>query len=203
MIDWATIKPSISSQIATITGLAPAPNGPVRFVDEPGGQLAGISPLVWLRIDNIVTVGVDREVRTDNGTGQQTVTVVGDREFTLKVRVESFTPDIADPKHAANVGEAIKTRLKRSTSAQARAGIWGVREVLATKKLEYVEANRPITAYLVDVLCCTVDNDVDATTGVGDWIGEVQGSGTVKQQDGTTIDAPTFDATYLRPPTPR
>lgn len=196
-VDWATIKSAVASQIATLTGLDPRL---VRWVDEPSGTLAGSLPVVWLRVSSLVPVGMDYETRTDNGTGEQTVTVVGQRDFTLSIRIESFTPDIADDRHAINIGEALRVRLKRSTSIQDRSGIFAVREILMSKWISYIESNRPISAYMMDVLCGAVSTDVDDTTGAGDWIGEVQGTGTIKEQDGSTISSPTFDATYTHPP---
>lgn len=197
MIDWATIKPAIASQISTLTGLA---TNRVRWIDEPSGTLAGALPVIWLRVSSVVNVGIDRELRADNGTGEQTVTVIGQREFTLSIRIESYTPDITDANCSLNLANAIKTRMKRSTSVFARAGEYAIRQHLSTKWLSYIESNRPVSCHIVDLLCITADYDVDTTTGAGDWIGEVQGSGTIKNQDGTTIDTPAFDANYTTPP---
>lgn len=197
MIDWASVKSTIATQIATLTALDPSR---VCWVDEPSGTLAGKLPVIWLRVSSIVNVGIDREERTDNGTNDQTVTVIGQREFTLSVRIESFTPDIADPMCSANIANAIKTRMKRSTSIQSRAGQFAVRSWLGTKWLSYVENRRPISCHVVDLLCITADYDVDNTIGAGGWIGEVQGAGTIKNNDGSTIDAPAFDATDAHPP---
>lgn len=197
MIDWATIKPAIASQIATLTTLA---SSRVRWVDEPGGTLAGTLPMIWLRVSSVVNVGIDRELRVDNGTGEQTVTVIGQREFTLSIRVESNTPDITDAMCSLNLANAIKTRMKRSTSVLARAGQFGVRQHLGTKWFNYIENRRPISCHVVDLLCITADYDVDATTGAGDWIGEVQGTGTIKNDTGSTVDTPAFDANYTTPP---
>lgn len=196
-IDFATIKATVTSQIATLTALDPSR---VRWVDEPSGIMAGALPVVWLRISSLVPVGMDYETRTDNGANDQTVTVVGQRDFTLSIRIESFTPDIADDRHSMNIGEALRTRLKRSTAIQARSGVFAVREILLSKWIGYVESNRPISAYVLDVLCGTVNVDTDNTIGAGDWIGEVQGSGAVKEQDGSTISSPSFDVTSANPP---
>lgn len=197
MIDWASIKSTISTQIATLTALDPSR---VRWVDEPSGALAGVLPVVWLRVPSLVPVGMEYETRTDNGTNDQTVTVVGQRDFTLSIRIESFTPDIADDRHSMNIGEALRTRLKRSTAIQARSGIFAVRQVLMAKWLGYVEARRPVSTYVLDILCGTVNVDADNTIGAGGWIGEVQGSGTIKEQDGSTIASPVIDATTAHPP---
>lgn len=196
-IDWTTIKSTISSQVATLTGLDPRN---VRWNDEPSGTLAGALPIIWLRVSSLVQAGVDYETRSDNGTGEQTITVVGQRDFTLSIRIESFTPDIADDRHAMNIGEALRVRLKRSTSVQARSGIFAVRQILMSKWLGYVESERPLSTYVLDILCGTVDVDIDDTTGAGDWISEVQGMGTVKNDTNTTIDSPSIDATYTHPP---
>ena len=99
-----------------------------------------------------------------------------------------------------NLGEALRIRLKRSTSIQARSGIFAVREVLMSKWLGYIEANRPISAYVLDILCGAVNVDVDDTAGAGGWIGEVQTTGTVKEQDGSTIANVSTDSTYTHPP---
>jgi hypothetical protein len=184
MIDWPSVKSTISSQVSTLTGLAPSL---VRWVDEPSGILDGALPVIWLRISSIVNVGIDREERTNEGTDDQIVTVIGQREFTLSIRCESFTPDIADAKHAANIVGALKTRMKRSAAVQARAGEFAVRSWLGSKWFSYIESNRPINVYTLDILCATVDVDIDDTIGSGDWIGEVKGTGTIKENDGSTI----------------
>lgn len=176
-IDWSTLKTSISSQIATLTGLDPRL---VKWVDEPSGNLAGASPIVWLRVSSMVPIGIDYETRSDNGAGEQTVSVVGHRDFTLSIRIESFALDISSAAHSVNIGEALRIRLKRSTSIAARSGIFAVREVLMTKWINYVEANRPIVVYLMDLLCGAVDVDTDDTAGTGDWIGEADVTGTIK-----------------------
>lgn len=176
-IDWSTLKPAIAGQIATLTGLDPRL---VKWVDEPSGNLAGASPIVWLRVSSMVPVGVEYETRTDNGTGDQTVSVVGHRDFTLSIRIESFALDLANDNHSANVGEALRIRLKRSTSIAARSGIFAIREVLMTKWISYIESQRTITAYLMDLLCAAVDVDIDDTDGAGDWIGEADITGTIK-----------------------
>lgn len=196
-IDWPTIKNTISAQIATLTALDPSR---IRWVDEPSGILAGALPVIWLRVSSLVPVGMEYETRTDNGTNDQTVTVIGQRDFTLSIRIESFTPDIADDRHSMNIGEALRTRLKRSTSIQARSGIFAVRNVLMSKWLGYIESNRPVSAYVLDVLCGTVNVDTDNTIGAGGWIGEVQGTGTIKEQDGSTIATPSIDATNAKQP---
>lgn len=190
-IDWATIKSTIVSQVATLTGLAASR---IRWVDEPSGTLAGALPVIWLRVSSVVSNGIEWETRVDNPPSNQTVTVSGLREFTLSIRCDSFSFDVADANYSGNIIEALKVRLRRSTSIMARAGVFGIRALLATNWISYIESNRPISSHTLDILCLTVDNDVDATSAAGNWIGEVTGSGPVKQQDGTTIDTPSFDA---------
>jgi hypothetical protein len=178
VIDWATVKPAITSQMATLTGLDPSR---VRWVDEPSGTLAGALPVVWMRVSSIVGTGIEYEQREDDpGGGEQTVSVIGHRNFTLSVRIESFTPDIADQRSALNIGLALRTRLKRSTAIQARAGIFAVREVLMSKWISYVEDGRPLSTYLLDLLCAATDVDTDTTTGAGDWVGEAVIDGAIK-----------------------
>lgn len=170
MIEWSQIKPLITSQIVTLSDL-PANN--VRWVDEPSGPLGGVSPVVYLRIASIVDVGDDEERFDENGDDDQTVIVCGQREFTLSVRCESFTPDIADSRSAAAVIEKIKTRWFRTSSFQERAGVFGVLDCLGVKWFNYIADKRPVSTYIADFKCITVDNDEDLSPDTGAWIGEV------------------------------
>lgn len=191
MIDWASIKPLIRSQVAR---LAEITESNVRWTDETGsGPLAGAVPIVWMRVTALVGIGADEERFTPNGTDEQTVTVVGQRAFTLSLRCESFTPDVTDSRNAMSILERVKTRMWRTSFADERAGIFGVADCLAARWLAFTEANLVRPTYLCEFKCLTVDNDVDNTVDAGAWIGEVLSTGTVKEVDGTVVASPSID----------
>lgn len=193
MIAWATIKPIISAQVARIAEL---PETSVRWVDEPSGLVNGVFPIVWLRVSSVVSVGMDEERYQYSGNmfDGNLVNMTGPRQFTLSIRAESFTNDIADDRHAGNIIERIKVRIRRSSSLQERNGSFGIAEHLGTKWISYIEAGRPINAYVCDFLCNTVDNDTDTTEGASDWIREAIVDGTVKDTTGATLGTVHVDA---------
>lgn len=192
MIDWANIKPTISAQVANLADLDPTK---VRWVDEPSGLVNGVLPVVWLRVSSVVSNGIEEErINPPNALDPQQVNVCGQREFTLSIRCESFTSDVADPLYSGNIAEKIKTRIMRSTAREQRNGFFGIREKLGVKWFSYIEDGRPIQTHVLDLLCTTVNNDFDTDEDAGNWIGEALISGPVKDTSGTTLGTVNDDA---------
>lgn len=194
MIDWNTVKQKITDQVVSLSDL---PATSVRWVDEPnGGLVNGVFPIVWLRISSIVSVGCEEERYQDstNVDDDLDVNMTGQRQFTLSIRCESFTADIADPRHACNIIEKVKIRFWRTSSREQRNGSFTIANYLGTKWFNYIEAGKPIYTYVCDMLCNTVDNDIDTAQGSGDWIKEALISGPVKETDGSTIETIDIDA---------
>lgn len=185
MIDWITIKPALRDTVVTLMGIAPEQ---VRWKDEPEGSTWMNFPTVLLSVRDLVGVGVEEERRTDPvapATDPQEVVTAGQKHFTLSVRVESDTADIADPNQAGSFGETLKTRFARATTVERLRGICSLAEYMSTKSFEYVDASgRAISCYVFDLLCATVDNDVDTSAGAGSVIESTTGAGTV---DGVTV----------------
>lgn len=177
MIDWATIKPLIKAQVSELSGVI---DSAVRWVDEPSGPMDGFDLVIYLRISAVSGVGREEERYESNGANDQTVTVVGQREFTLSIRCESFTQDITDPRHAMNVVERVKTRFHRTSAVQDRLGAFAVGTNLGNTWFSFIDAGgRPIDTYIADFRCLTSDADEDLTPDAGAWIGEVVTNGTV------------------------
>lgn len=180
MIDWATIKSTAHDVIADVMQLKP---DQVRWRDEAEGGTWMLDPTITLRIFGTSDIGYAEELRsTPNATDDQVVTVSQQKRFTLSVRAESFTQKIDDPKNAAAMLETLKTRLQRSTSITRMAGIFGIAAFQSSKNASYVdENNRMVNAFVMDLSCSTVDNDVDTSQDAGKWIGSTQGQGVIKQ----------------------
>lgn len=175
-INWALIKPTIQGQVSELSGLD---INNVRWVDEPSGLVNGVLPVIWLRVSSIQSIGIDEERYDQNGTNDQTVTVCGQRTFTLSMRAESYTADLADPLFAGTIIENVKTRVLRSTSKFARSDAFGISNYIATKSFVYIEAGRPINTYVADFLCVCASNDIDTTENAGGFINEAIGTGTL------------------------
>lgn len=180
MIDWATIKKTAHDVIAGVMHLEP---GQVRWRDEAEGGTWMRSPTLLLSIFAPSDVGYAEERRTHaNDTDDAQVVVSQQKSFTLSVRAESFTQKIDEPNHGAALLETLKTRLQRSTSISRLAGIFAITSFDKTRPFDYVdESNRKVSAHVMDLMCATVDNDLDTSEGAGGWIREVRGSGTIKE----------------------
>lgn len=193
-IDWASIKPVIVSQIQSIADLQ---SGEARFVDEPAGLINGLLPVVWLRVTSVMARGIEEERVQDpspfDSTQPQSTNVCGQREFTLSVRCESVTPDVADDRAAVNLAEKIKTRVMRTSSREARGGLFGIARRLGTSFFSYIEDGRPVSCYVVDLLCTAAANDVD-TESDGSFIQEALVHGDLKGTTGSTIESVDIDA---------
>lgn len=194
MIDWQSIKTIGKSLIVRVSGL---PENQVRWKDEAEGSTWVGDPSIWLNISTITQYGWDEERNTvPNSTDDQVINLVQQKGFTWSISAESFTSDIADPKHAgALLDVVITSRLKRSSSEFTIAGIFAIADFRGGMRYApYVDkSGRRVNRYVQDVICLTVDNDIDDTQGAGGWIKEVIGQGTVNNAVGSTPSTVPYD----------
>lgn len=184
MIDWANIKRVTKPLFARLCGI---PLAQVQWKDEPEASSWTNTPTLILALKDTGEIGIDEERRSDNAPNDETVTVCGQRRFTLQVECESFSGPIDDPNNAAAVIARLKTRLSRTSTVEELHGIYGIETWEKTRKIEYVSDDRNVSKYVMDLHCLTVDNDDDTTAGAGGYINEVLIDGTLK--NGTqTID---------------
>ena len=191
MIQWLNIKLAAKSTIVSLLALQPSQ---VRWRDEAEGGAWTNSPALWLRLFGLGEIGHAEELRYNDPStpdADAVVTVTQQKRFTLSVRAESFEQKIQGIAHAGSMLETLKTRLRRTSSVEKLAGIFAIAQYLPTRFVDYVdENNRQVSAYVMDLSCLTVDNDVDSTTGAGGWINEVKGTGTINDAVSTPISVP-------------
>lgn len=184
-IDWINIKGVITTLIADISGLGPTG---VKWQDEAEGGMWVVDPAVFLRISSVVGIGVEEERRSESLGNDQVVDLVGQRQFTLSIRAESFEQNIASPRHASTVIENIKTRLIRTSTIEQYSGIFSIRDYMDAKWFNYTNQGRQVSAYVFDLICLTVNSDIDNTLGAGSWINEVLvRSNTINGVDGLPL----------------
>jgi hypothetical protein len=190
MIDWVTIKPTAKGLIADLTQLG---SDRVLFADEAEGGTWSRDPHIRLTIFGLGEIGHQEEryqqpVLNDT-TDDLQVNIVEQKRFTLSVRCEGDTQDIADPMHAGSILETLKTRLRRPTSAARMQGIFAIADYRPTKRVDYRDQDgRQVSAYVMDLACTTVDNDADDTPGAGGFVNETIINGTVSGVTLPTID---------------
>lgn len=185
MIDWTSIKSAVRPAISDLTAL---PAAQVKWRDESAGSGWITDPTIYLRLKDITEVGYQQEVRSDNAPADQTVTVTQQKQFTLSIRAESFSQPIDSPKHAGALIDVLRTRLKRTTSTERFHGLFSILLYQRVQFFEYVNQDRQVCAYVMDLTCGAVDNDIDTTTGAGGYINEVIGTGTVGGVPSPTIN---------------
>lgn len=192
MISRAQVKATMGGILSTIAEIPP---NAIRWMDEAQGSVWTGSPALFLRISPTSTQGIDVESVTAEGdSNPQVVTVDGQRRFTLSVRCESFEQDIASPEHAANIADTIRIRLKRTSTIAQWRGVCALEAMQPTNRVPYKNQGRNVSAYVIDLMMRTADQDIDTTLGSGDWIGEVIIDGQVGPTD-PPIDVPiTVDA---------
>lgn len=191
MIDWPTIKATASSLVADLSGLGA--DG-VKWRDEPRQPQWGYRTMIYLRASSTRALGFEEEIRGDNGDDDQTVTVYGQRAFTLSVRCESSVIDIADPRHPENVLELLVTRLARTSTSERIHGVFAISTRESIAYVPYFEQGRQVNAYVLDLQCLTISADIDDTADAGGWIDEVQvGSSSIKDTDGSVLGTVTLD----------
>jgi hypothetical protein len=178
MINWPDIKPALTS---LVTDLAEIPLTSVYWMDQSQANTWGAEPSIGLRVSSVTNQGIEQELRSSNDLNDETIVVAGQRRFMFSIIAMSFTQDIADANFAGNVAGLVSTRLMRSTSHARLAGLCAIETRLPVKWTSFQSQNRQVSAYVLDVLMRTVDNDVDTTFGAGDFINEVV-------MDGQTVD---------------
>lgn len=181
MIDWVSIKALAKAVLVDLSGVA------VVWQDEAEGSAWTQMPCIFVRISSLGQVDQAMELREDDDAGHdQTVTLAVQKRFTLSLRCESFDQDLASGRHAGDILERVKTRLRRSSTIERLRGIFAVQQVLGTAWFRYESQGRQVSAYTLDLLCATADNDVDDTDGAGGYIDEVKvASQYVKAPDGS------------------
>ncbi len=175
MIDFTTIKTEINAFMPDISGL---PAAAIRWRDEPAGSSYTQGASLWMRLQSVTRTGIEEEFRADDPPGQQTVTLVGQRQFMWNVRAESFEQDIASEDFAGNILERVNIRLMRSSQIWARTA-FGIVNRTPIQFFSYKESGRQVACYVLDIQCVTKDTDIDASTHAGDWIGSVRVYGDV------------------------
>lgn len=191
MIDWKAIKAQLGAIIADISELGPEH---VRWMDESQGSEWHVEPSIFLRLKTTKRQGIEEERRTDveievddeTKVVDQVVEMVGQRQFTLSIRVESFDQDVASERFAGNVVDRIAIRLMRSTTKE-RLTSCAIETREATQFLDYLSGGRRVSCYVLDVQMRTIDIDRDKTAAAGSFIERVEGEGTIAA-DGTEVD---------------
>lgn len=189
MIDWTNVKRTVKPLVARLCDITLTQ---VQWKDEPASSAWTNAPTVYLTIKDVAEIGIDEERRQANGNDDMTITVCGQRRFTLQVECESFQGPIDEARNAAAVLSRLKTRLRRSSTIETLHGIFGVETWTPARKIDYVANDRAISKYVLDLHCVTVDNDDDSTAGAGGFINEVLIDGTLTD-GGTLTFTPSLD----------
>jgi len=180
MIDWQTIRTVAKSLVEDLSGVT------VRWQDEAEGTVWDNAPIIYLRVSALVGVGIPEEQYKDAVPDDMLVNVAAQKRFTLSLRAESFDQNLADGQHAGAILETLKTRLKRTTTIERLRNIFCIQESLNSSWFNYTNQGRQVSAYTLDLLCATVDNDTEDTAGAGGYIDEVMvQSNSVRNIDGT------------------
>jgi hypothetical protein len=192
MITRAQVKATMGGILSNIAEIPP---NAIRWMDEAQGAVWTDAPALFLRISPIQGQGIDTESIAGEGADDVVVTVDGQRRFTLSIRCESFEQDFASPQHAANVADTLRIRLKRSSTIAQWRGVCALESIQPTKRIDYKSAGRSVSAYAIDLMMRTADQDVDTTAGSGDWIGEAIITGALGPSDPPLVVDLDVDAT--------
>jgi hypothetical protein len=180
VINWPVIKQTAHDVITDLTGAK------VIWSDESQGGIWEQGAIIYARISALKGSGIPEEDREPNGTDDQTVTMVAQKTFTLSLRCETFNQDLGSGKHAGDIMERLKTRLKRTSTIERLRGIFAVQEELATNRFSYASQGRQVSCYVLDLGCATVDVDTDDTEDAGGFINRVHSfSHYTENNDGT------------------
>lgn len=166
MIDFTSIKAEIKAFMPALSGL---PADQIRWRDEPEGSTFVGDPCIFMRLQSTTRTGIEEEFREDNTTGDQTVTLVGQRQFTWSIRAESDEQNIASNRSAQAVADRVAIRLMRASNIYARTA-FGIVKRYPTQWVNYKASGRQVSCYMLDILCVTNDTDIDTTRGAGGWI---------------------------------
>jgi hypothetical protein len=184
MIDWVTIKGAVKPLISDLMSI---PLAQVRWRDEAEASAWTAYPRFDLRILALGTFGYAEDRRSQpTATDDAIVNTVAQKRFTLSVRCDSDCQDLSAvqsgnvQRHAGALMETLKTRLQRQSTRNRIAGVFSITDFQPTRWFDYVDASgRQMSAYVLDLFCATVDNDLDVSPGAGGWINEVTGTGTL------------------------
>lgn len=182
MIPWSDIKAAIKALVVNVSKLDAAQ---VRWRDEAEGDSWTMAPTVFLAVRDITQTGIEEE-RREAASPLKTanVNVCAQKTFVLGVRVEGFTQDVSDPRHAGALLETIKIRMRRSSSIEQLNGLLGLSSLTGSTKVDYTDADgRRICAYTADFFYLVADNDTDDRESSGDVIDEVIADGTLNTVD--------------------
>lgn len=198
-IDMVTLKSEVVDTISDLTGLNPLTQ--IKWRDEPAASSWDITPIVYLRVTTFDDIGWQEERRGTHVAGtDDVVTVVQQKLFTLSLRCESYVQDISDPRFAGTIMSSLTTRLRRSTTTFDVQGSFAVAIYGPTKWFNYIdESDRQVSCYVKDLRCVTVDYDIDTMVGAGGYINEAIISGSVLNQDGSTIQTVSLDVKGTNP----
>jgi len=196
-VDWTNIKSTAAALVADLSGFGPAG---VKWRDAVREPTYGYQAIVYLRVASLRQQGTDEEFYDDapgSGTDDMAVTVVGRRGFTLSIRCESSTTDLASAQHPLVVLERLAVRLRRTSTAQRLSdlGAFAVAQVEAIQYAPYVEQGKHVECYVLDVQCNAFDVDVDDTLDAGGFVDEVKlGPASVKESaDGSALGSISLD----------
>lgn len=183
MINWPVIKSTAKALVADLTKLGPER---VRWRDEAEGSTWTKDASIYLAVRDIRDLDYGQELRS-NATDtdgnvidtDQDVTIAVQKAFTLSVRCESFSQDLSDKRHAGAILDAFSTRLCRSSTIERLRGIFAIADSTPPLWIGYVDNDRQVSVYQMDLFCLTVDNDIDDTVGAGSYIDEIEIEGTI------------------------
>jgi hypothetical protein len=166
-MDFATIRPALKTWVETITGI---PDRNVYWFRKPRGW-RGLHAI--LRMNPPANQGRDAVNYEDTPgapAGQEiTPIVTGNREFTLQIKVISYSED--DDKMAMYYTDLIHDSLRLPTSIAAfRAVSIGFQQVMSHVDLEEIKDSRDTSVAQID-LRFNADTRLEgtATTNVEHW----------------------------------
>lgn len=142
------------------------------------GRGAGLERArIWLRLSSYTSQGVDEQRAVFNvTTGQNSVVNVGQRQFTLNVKAESFTPTIEAFDLCERVRFRLRTQTARAIFVPAKLGL---RDVQAITAFESVADSRTVLCASMDIRWNYVVFADPNDPNEGDWIAQADGAGVI------------------------
>lgn len=193
-MNWAPIYSALA-QAAALTGI---PASSIGWAGQPANADWTMGASLSMQIRDLHALGFDDEERTDNAPANQTVTVVGQRQFTWSIWCQIQNSD------PATIGisylDKLRARLARTTTEQEillPAGL-AVVEIHPTQSLASIQAARKVSYYVMEVTMACAENDVDASANAGEYIASV-GISSNKLQLSNGDDAPEQIAETIGP----
>lgn len=174
-MDFAAIQTAVQNAVVTATGLDPAD---VWWQGTPESTGWRQFARCELRLSGLVGSGIDevRKTYTDGPNPSRSVALVGNRKFTVSVRIES---DEQSPgRNAIHYAALLRTRIRRPDVLEALrvAGV-SLGRILASTEADYVRDGRLVSLVITDVLllAAEIDPDTQPESGEG-WIDTAAGS---------------------------